>query len=81
MGTLVDIILLYSPFLVVGILVGILSHVFCGGHNGGYDELRSSWVVLFQLPGNILYGKVRILGGIRSFYRTLYCWLWAFWWV
>ena len=56
MGTLVGImsfcyILL---FLVVGILVGMLSHVFCGGYNGGYDELSSPRVILLQLHGNIL---------------------------
>ena len=59
--------LLYSPFLVVGILVGVMSHVICGEHNGGYDELRSLCVILFRFPGNILYGEVRILGVIRSF--------------
>ena len=33
-GILVDM----SPFLVVSIMVGMFSHIFCGGHNGGYDE-------------------------------------------
>ena len=25
-------------FFVVGIMVGMFSHIFCGGQNGGYDE-------------------------------------------
>ena len=61
-------ILLYSPFLVVDILVGMLGHLFCDGRNGGYDELSSPHVILFQLHGNILYGKAHILVGIRSVY-------------
>ena len=52
----------------MGILVGMLSHVFCGGLNGGYDELSSPRVIYLQLRGNILYGKVHILVGIRSVY-------------
>ena len=56
----------------MGILVGMLSHVFSGGRNGGYDELSSPHVILFQLHGNILYGKVHILVGIRSVY-VMWC--------
>ena len=26
--------------LIVGILVGMMSHVFCGRHNGGYDQIK-----------------------------------------
>ena len=65
----------------MGILVGMLSHVFSGGHNGGYDELSSPHVIHLQLRGNILYGKVHILVGIRSVY-VMWCLFWyAFWWV
>ena len=56
----------------MGILVSMLSHVFCGGRNGGYDELSSPHVILLQLRGNILYGKVHILVGIRSVY-VMWC--------
>ena len=33
--------LLYSPLLVVGILVGMMIHVIGCGHKGGYDELMN----------------------------------------
>ena len=36
--------LLYCPFLVVGILLGVIIHVIGGGNNGGYDELMNLWV-------------------------------------
>ena len=64
----------------MGILVGMFSHVLCGGRNGGHDELSSPHVILFQLHGNILYGKVHILVGIRSVYVMHYFFGYVFWW-